>query len=135
MPDSPAPSATGEAWDLLWISDSTGMGGAQWLYADRIREDVGVEVDVTDGWMPGQDATMILDTLRGRNDGVLTVYTGTIDLAQEIRDAEVIMVSGNPGPPAGRRRPLRHRLRAECLPAARRRIPATRRRGRRTRRR
>jgi hypothetical protein len=96
VPDSPAPSAPGEVWDLLWISDSTGSGGAPWLYADRIREDVGVEVDVTDGWMLNLGAGIILDTLRGRNDGLPYVSAGTIDLAAAVREAEVIVVSGNP---------------------------------------
>jgi hypothetical protein len=95
-PDIPSPSATAETWDLLWVSDSTGSGGTPWQYADLIRKDVDVEVDVTDGWMMSLGAGIILDTLRGRNDGILYAYSGTIDLVEAVREAEVIVVSGNP---------------------------------------
>jgi hypothetical protein len=95
--DPPASEPPTETWDLLWISDSTGSGGTPWQYADHIRADLGVEVEVTDAWTPGLSAFMELDTLRGRNDGVLLSYAGEVDLAQAIREAEVIMVSGHPG--------------------------------------
>jgi hypothetical protein len=95
-PAAPSRSTSTETWDLLWLSDSTGSAGTPWQYADHIRQDAGVEVDVTDGWTMGLGAGIILDTLRGRNDGMLHAYSGAIDLATEIREAEVIMVSGSP---------------------------------------
>ncbi len=70
--------------DLVWISDSVGWGVAS-FYARHIRRDLGVKVRVHDQWEGGLSAQEILARLRTGHFWV-----------RLIRNAEVIVVSGNP---------------------------------------
>lgn len=79
------PSAFGSPMDLVWISDSTGWGVAP-FYARRIRSDLGRSVHVQDRWEPSLSALTILERLRSPRHPWLRL----------IREAEVIVVSGNP---------------------------------------
>ena len=99
---SPSPSA--EAWDVLWVSGSNGSGGVPDAYGRRIEADLGVPVRVHSGWTGGLTAKTVLETLRGRNGGVLASWgSGDLDLPELVRDAEVIVVQGSPtdSPTAG----------------------------------
>ncbi len=94
---SPAPSASDEAWDLLWVSPSTGSGGVPEAYARRIEADLGVSVRVHDAWTMNLSARTVLKTLRGMNDGILmSSGSGEVNLPELVRDAEVIVVQGSP---------------------------------------
>ena len=91
-------------WDLLWVSDSTGSGGVPEAYVRRIEADLGVAVRVHDAWKPSLAAKTVLTTLRGANGGVLfSAGSGKANLPELVREAEVIVVSGNPvdSPTAG----------------------------------
>ncbi len=94
---SHAASPAAEAWDLLWVSDSSGSGGVPQAYADRLGSDLGVTVEVHPAWTGSLTAGTVLRTLRGANDGVLlSSGSGPVDLPELVRDADVIVVSGNP---------------------------------------
>jgi len=75
---------TGQPWDLVYISDSSGWGVAR-LYAQHIRQDRGVTVRVHDQWTAGLPALAILERLRTPGD----IW------ARLVRNAEVIVVYGN----------------------------------------
>ena len=75
----------GNPLDLVWISDSHGWGVAP-LYARRIKEDLGVAVRVHDKWEGNLAAATVLERLRAPGHPWLRL----------IRDAEVIVVAGNP---------------------------------------
>ena len=80
----------GEPWDLLYVSDSTGWGVAE-QYAKHIERDLGVTVRVHDSWVGGLSIRTILDALRSKSGD----FNGQ-DLHALVRDAEVIVVFGNP---------------------------------------
>jgi hypothetical protein len=95
---STEPSPSGEVWDLLWVSDSTGSGGVPEAYAKRIEAAEGVTVRVRNGWTGSLQASSVLNTLRGTNGGMLSsMGSGDFNLPDAVRDAEVIVISGGPG--------------------------------------
>ena len=77
--------APAKTLDLVWISDSVGLYTAP-HYAFRIRRDLGVRVRVHDEWEGGLPASIVLARLR----------TPSHHWVHLIRNAEVIVVSGNP---------------------------------------
>ncbi|MDO8107039.1 SGNH/GDSL hydrolase family protein [Isoptericola sp. b441] len=85
----PEPLPTDEPWDLVWFSDSGGIGVAD-LWAQRITEDVGVEVVVHDYAVGGLGAGQVLAWIDD-------TPTALPVLRQEIADAEIVVVYGNPG--------------------------------------
>ena len=94
---STEPSPSGEVWDLLWVSNSTGSGGVPEAYARRIEAANGVTVRVRDGWTGNLQASSVLNTLRGTNGGVLSsLGSGDFNLQDAVREAEVIVVFGEP---------------------------------------
>ena len=78
-------STAGEPMDLVWISDSVGWGVAS-FYAEHIRQDLGVTVRVQDRWEGDLAAATVLQRLRTPKHRWIRL----------IRNAEVIVVSGNP---------------------------------------
>lgn len=82
---APGRAASGEAWDLVWITDSSGWGVAP-LYARRIEQARGVRVRVHDEWVGGLRATNILARLRSPSDRWVRL----------IRAAEAVVVYGSP---------------------------------------
>ena len=91
------PSPSGEVWDLLWVSDSTGSGGVPEAYAKRIETAEGVTVRVRNGWTGNLQASSVLNALRGANGGMLSsMGSGEFNLTDAVRDAEVIVISGSP---------------------------------------
>jgi len=76
---------TSQAWDLVWISDSTGWGVAP-FYGRQIKQARNVPVRVHDEWGDGLEAQTILRRLKTPSDPWVSL----------IRDAEVIVVLGNP---------------------------------------
>jgi len=89
---SPEPSLGAmDEWDLVWISDSSGWGVAE-VYAAMIEEDTGIQVVVHDNWIGGLAAARVLHALNGESTVSFTLER----LADEIREAEVIVLYGNP---------------------------------------
>ena len=83
---------TSEPWDMVWFSDSSGFFVAdQW--ADRIEGELGVEVRVHDYAKGSLSAVEVLDSLDGNDDGS---YSRLGDLRDEVAEAEVIVIYGNP---------------------------------------
>ncbi|TFH33637.1 MAG: SGNH/GDSL hydrolase family protein [Anaerolineales bacterium] len=80
-----------QEWDLVWISDSSGWDVAQ-VYAAMIEEDTGIKVNVHDNWIGGLPAASVYHALLGEPTASLTLER----LADEIREAEVIVFYGNP---------------------------------------
>jgi lysophospholipase L1-like esterase len=78
--------ADGEPWDLLYFSDSTGWGVPE-RYAALASEALGVEVRVHDATGGGLAAATVLARIRGETFP---------DLSGDVRDAEIIVVFGNP---------------------------------------
>lgn len=78
-------------WDLVWISDSSGWGVAP-IYGAMVAEDNGVEVIVHDNWIGHLAAGDVLAALQGEETPSYTLA----NLADQIREAEVIVVYGNP---------------------------------------
>ena len=100
--ERPSPSAavsdspSAEEWDLLWISDSSGSGDVAPAFAARIEEDLGVSVRVRPAWSANQSIRTVLDVLRGQDGGTLRTWgAGDVDLPAAVREAEIIVVSGN----------------------------------------
>ena len=92
----PSATAAAETWDLLWVTDSTGSNGVPAAYARRIEEDLGVSVRVHDGWTGNLSAAAVLHRLRGGEGGVLVSFgSGELNLPELVREAEVIVISGN----------------------------------------
>ena len=81
-----------EEWDLVWISDSSGWGVAE-VYAAMVEEDTGVKVKVYDNWIGGLAAGDVLHGLQGTPTPQMRL-TGNAD---DIRDAEIVVIYGNPG--------------------------------------
>jgi hypothetical protein len=66
-------------------------------YARRIEADLGVAVRVHDARTSSLAAKTVLTALRGANGGVLfSAGSGKANLPELVREAEVIVVSGNP---------------------------------------
>ena len=80
-----------EAWDLVWISDSSGWGVAE-IYAAMIEEDTGIQVNLHDNWMGGLSAGDVYHALQGGPTPNLRLR----QLADQIREAEVIVFYANP---------------------------------------
>jgi hypothetical protein len=75
-----------ETWDLVVLADSSGWGlGDAW--AELIRRDLGVEVNVTDLSTGLQSGGGLLEHLRTEGD----------PQREAVRDAEIISVWGSPG--------------------------------------
>lgn len=85
----PEPLPADEPWDLVWFSDSGGIGVAD-MWAQRITEDLGVEVVVHDYAVGGLGAGQVLAWIDD-------VPTALPVMRQEIADAEIVVVYGNPG--------------------------------------
>lgn len=83
---------TSEPWDLVWYSDSTGWGVAD-LWAERIEEEFGIEVRVHDHAEGALPAVEILKSLGG---GTSDDFGRLGDTREEVAEAEVIVVYGNP---------------------------------------
>lgn len=79
---------TSEPWDLVWFSDSTGFGLAT-LWADRIEQELGVEVVVHDHAVGGLSAATVLHWI---DDGASSLPK----MKDEVADAEIIVIYGNP---------------------------------------
>lgn len=98
VPPTAAPTPTNssdgsEVWDLVYISDSSGMGVAD-KYAARIQQDMRVHVEVHDLIVDSLSALYILEALRGERN-LITYKYFSVDLVPFIEEAEVIMVYGN----------------------------------------
>lgn len=83
LPEVEVPGS-GEPWDLVWISDSYGAGVAE-AWADRIEEAEGVEVRVHN-YIIG-DLTI---------ERAHSMITSAPTIREELADAEIIVVFGNP---------------------------------------
>jgi hypothetical protein len=95
--DTPIPSPTGEPLSVVWISDSTAMGGVAAAYGRRIEADLGVPVDVHSFWSGGLTVKGALNYLRGTsNGGILATADGKVKIADFIPDADIVVVSGQP---------------------------------------
>lgn len=85
-PTTTSPSAPTERWDLVWFSDSSGFDLAS-LWAERMEQDLGVEVRVHDFSRPGEEGSAVATLDR-------------IETEPEVRDAltgaEVIGLNANP---------------------------------------
>jgi hypothetical protein len=84
-PASGAAEAAHSPYDLVWISDSSGWGAAA-FYARQIRKGMNVPVRLHDEWKLDLAAATILERLRTPSDSWVRL----------VRDAEVIVVYGNP---------------------------------------
>jgi hypothetical protein len=80
-----------QEWDLVWISDSSGWDVAE-VYAAMIEEDTGIKVNVHDNWIGGLPAARVYHALMGEPTASFTLER----LADELREAEVIVFYGNP---------------------------------------
>lgn len=80
-----------ETWDLVFFSDSSGWGVAD-LYAAHIAEDLDVTVDVHDLAAGSLSAGSVLAALRGEPSR----YPSAVDVPGLVREAEVVVVYGNP---------------------------------------
>jgi lysophospholipase L1-like esterase len=78
-------------WDLVLFSDSSGWGVAD-RYAAYIEEDLDVTVQVHDLAASGLSAGSVLAALRGER----SPYPSSVDVAGLVREAEVVVVYGNP---------------------------------------
>lgn len=81
-----------EEWDLVWISDSSGWGVAE-VYAQMVEKDTGVEVNVHDNWIGGLAAGDVLHGLQGTPTPQMRLLRN----ADDIREAEIVVIYGNPG--------------------------------------
>jgi hypothetical protein len=87
-------SEDSEAWDLVYISDSSGWGVAD-EYAARIEQDLGVQVEVHDLWTGYLEARAIHNALRGGAGWTSAAKFIVVDPVPYIEEAEVIVVYGN----------------------------------------
>jgi hypothetical protein len=76
---------TSEPWDLVWFSDSTGWGVAD-LWAERLAEELGVEVRVHDYAAGNLSAGLIRTWIETE---------GSVH-RESVAEAEVIVIFGNP---------------------------------------
>lgn len=79
---------SGEAWELVWFSDSTGFGLAD-LWGARIEQEFGIDVVVHDFARGGLQAAAVLDWL---GDGKSSLPK----MKDQVAEAEIIVVYGNP---------------------------------------
>ena len=94
LPEVEVPGS-GEQWDLVWISDSYGAGVAE-AWADRMEESEGVEVRVHNYNPPSltiENTRLMVTNEQVAAQGRVTSYEGIRD---ELADAEIIVVFGNP---------------------------------------
>jgi len=87
----PVPLEKLSEWDVVVIGDSSLWGVAE-PYAKRIEADRGVKVNLHDEWQGALSAGVILKALRGDPGDSLTREKWP----QLIRDAEVLVLFGNP---------------------------------------
>jgi hypothetical protein len=80
-----------DEWDLVWISDSSGWDVAE-VYAAMVEEDTGIKVNVHDNWIGGLSAGDVLHGLQGTPTPSMQLERN----ADEIREAELIVIYGNP---------------------------------------
>lgn len=83
--------AEGARWHLVFFSDSSGWGVAD-RYAAHIEEDLGVTVEVHDLALGGLSAGSVLRALRGESSR----YPSSMEVPGLVREAEVVVVYGNP---------------------------------------
>ena len=79
---------SGEEWELVWFSDSTGFGLAD-LWGASIEEEFGIDVVVHDFARGSLQATAVLDWL---GDGKSSLPK----MKNQVAEAEIIVVYGNP---------------------------------------
>jgi hypothetical protein len=89
------PSGTTEEniteWQMVFLSDSSGWGVAD-RYGAYIEEDLDVTVQVHDLAASSLSAGSVLAALRGEG----SPYPSSVDVAGLVREAEVVVVYGNP---------------------------------------
>ena len=78
-------------WELVFFSDSSGWGVAD-LYAAHLEEDLDVTVEVHDLEASSLSIGSVLAALRGESSR----YPASVDVAGLVREAEVVVVYGNP---------------------------------------
>lgn len=78
-------------WDLVLFSDSSGWGVAD-RYAAYIEEDLDVTVQVHDLAASGLSIGSVLAALRGES----SPYPSSVDVPGLVREAEVVVIYGNP---------------------------------------
>ena len=83
--------AASEPWDLVWFSDSTGFFVAD-LWAEKIKEELGVEVRVHDFAKGSLQAVEILESLNEPTEGRKRLG----DTRDDVAEAEIVVVYGNP---------------------------------------
>jgi len=88
---SEAPEKEKIEWDLVLFSDSSGWGVAD-RYAAHIEEDLDVTVEVHDLAASSLGVASVLAALRGEGGP----YPSSVDVAGLVREAEVVVVYGNP---------------------------------------
>ena len=89
-----------EEWDLVWISDSSGWGVAK-IYAAMVEEDTGIPINVHDNWVGHLPIKDVLDGMRGTPTPSLTLRQN----ADLIREAEIVVIYGNPNGSINERNP------------------------------
>jgi hypothetical protein len=82
---TPTPEATSETWDLVVLADSSGWGLAD-AWAELVRRDEGVEVEVHDFAIGMQSGSSLLEHLRTEGDVQ----------REAVREAELISVWAGP---------------------------------------
>jgi hypothetical protein len=80
---------TSEPWDLVWFSDSRGFGVAD-AWADLIEETEGVDVRVHDHAIGGMSLVLVRQ-----------IVSEQATIRDEVADAEIIVVFGNPADSGG----------------------------------
>lgn len=91
--DADRPAEEQEEWDLVWISDSSGMLTAE-LYAEMVAEDTGRKINLTDLWVGGLEAREVLDSLQGIYDRHDSRFE---KMPVALAEAELIVFYANPG--------------------------------------
>lgn len=90
--DADRPAEEQEEWDLVWISDSSGMLTAE-LYAEMVAEDTGRKINLTDLWVGGLEAREVLDSLQGIYDRHDSRFE---KMPVALAEAELIVFYANP---------------------------------------
>lgn len=85
MESSPTTGQVSATWDLLYIQDSSGFNVAD-LYAERARQDLGVEINIHDQALGSLSAVTILANMQGASP----------TWPDLVRAAEIIVLFGNP---------------------------------------
>jgi len=95
-PNVPTPSPIPEevdTWDLVYISDSSGLG-VQYYLADYIEEDLGITVTIQDYVEGSLSAQQVLYAIRGETEKLSS--TKLEDLREIVAEAEMIVLFANP---------------------------------------